>query len=166
MIRSTHIQVTIRALLTFVIAASALSAAAQRTTRRGLRAITPSTSQATADTLWAPADTLVTLSGYDKPLRATKETIFVTNRTTDTVAGISLTITYLDLDGRMLHSRTVILPANIPPTHTRKVDFPSWDPQHTFYYLQSPPARTASHCYPYTVKCAVDYILTAPHQVR
>lgn len=137
-----------------------LTADAQRTTRRGIRP-KPQTQDAkvAADTIFAPADSLVTLSGYEKPLRSRRETFFVTNTSPQHISAVNITLEYLDSSGRQLHSRTITIPADIPPGETRKVDTPSWDTQLTFYYCESPPARVTARCYPYSVRSRINYIL-------
>ena len=64
--------------------------------------------QVPADTVTAGIEKTVTVSGYEKPLRASKETVLVTNR--DSVRALdelTLLIEYKTTDGRMLHKRTV-----------------------------------------------------------
>lgn len=161
MLQSQHI---IRcAVLAAVALAVTAQATAQRTTRRHLSPrVSAAAEGLVADTIFSPADSLVLLSGYDKPLRATKESIFITNQSQSAISAINITIDYLDKYGRMLHQRTVTLPVDIPAGETRKADFASWDSQRTFYFHQSPPARTHTRCYPYSVKCRLNYIVLAP----
>lgn len=141
-----------------------LTADAQRTTRRGIRhkAQAQATVTAAADTIFSPADSLVSLSGYDKPLRSRRETFFVTNTSPQRISAVNITLEYFDSSGRQLHSRTITIPTDIPAGETRKVDTPSWDTQLTFYYRESPPARVATRCYPYSVTSRINYILLDP----
>ena len=97
----------------------------------------------TIDTI-AAGDTTMRLAGYDKPLRSRHETIFATSLVDDTVCGLTFTVTYMDMQGRTLHERDVTVSTLIPPRATRKVDFPSWDRQQTFYYHLGPKPRTSS----------------------
>lgn len=115
----------------------------------------------------APYDTvpfrpgMVVFSGYDKTLRASKETVFVTSHMADsTVEALWFTITYLDTAGRELHRRSRRICVTLPPGATRRIDFPSWDVQRSFYYAGSPPARTSA--IPYTVTITPDTLLIAP----
>lgn len=87
----------------------------------------------------------VRFSGYDKHATANKESIHVINGTPHTLKTIIIKIIYKDMQGRMLHSREVVIKCDIPPAETRKIDFPTWDKQHSFYYyLSNEPKRVAS----------------------
>ena len=85
--------------------------------------------QVPADTVTAGIEKTVTVSGYEKPLRASKETVLVTNR--DSV-------------------RTVTVYPLVEPGETRLVTFPTWDVNRLFYYHFNQP-RTNSQATPYTV---------------
>lgn len=88
----------------------------------------------------------VTYSGYDKTVEASCESIFVTNTTGHNVKSVTFVIDYLDDRGRQLHQRTMTLSCDIPAGQTRRLDFTSWDKQHTYYYHRSraPKRRQAS----------------------
>lgn len=132
--------------------AATLCAAAQHTTRRHLRRA-PQTAVAPhepADTLTgAQADSTARFSGYEKALRASRETLFVTNRGHRPIQSLEFTVTYFDSAGRQLHRRVVRATAPIPPGETRRVDFPTWDTQRSFYSTTGRPPRVAA--IPYTV---------------
>lgn len=101
---------------------------------------------------------MVLFAGYDKALRASKETVFVTNLMNDTtVEALWFSVTYLDTAGRELHRLQREVRASIPPGATRRLDFPSWDVQRSFYYVGSPPRR--SRAIPYTVTILPDSLL-------
>lgn len=129
---------------------ASLAAGAQNTVTRGLKVSSAATADAAAsapavvyDTLTVtPGDTLIRVSGYSKPLRATRESMFVTSRAADDIVAVELSISYLDLKGRTLHERTLWRRVIIPPGQTRKVDIPSWDPTQTFFYHRGPRPRT------------------------
>lgn len=92
----------------------------------------------------------IRLSGYDKPVNARKESFLITNESPLAITGASLKITYRDMKGRMLHSRTASLKCNVPPGETRKTEISSWDTQNSFYYyLSSEPRKIAA---PYKVE--------------
>lgn len=91
----------------------------------------------------------IVFSGYDKPLRSSKETFFITNNTDRTMSGVTLYITYLMPDGRQLNKRFVRLSCNIPPGETRIADIESWDKQKSFYYEKSDAGKKGGT--PYTV---------------
>lgn len=122
-----------------------------RTTRRNLhRATAVTTTQAKDDTI-VPSSGMVILSGYDKPLRSSKESIFATNRSRRTIAAITLRIDYFDPQERQLHSRDITIPVIIPPGGTRQLTFQSWDRQHAFYYHLTGKPRTSPGS-PYTIR--------------
>lgn len=105
----------------------------------------------------------VLFSGYEKILRATRETVFVSNLSDSCeIGGIIFTVTYLDSSGRILHRRRVEAHPGIPAGETRRVDFPTWDRQMTFYYKGSPRPRVSS--IPYDVTIVADTLLLVPAQ--
>lgn len=123
-----------------------------------------------ADKSTAPYDTLrgstcglVRLSGFDKPLRSGKETLFITNHTDRRMSGVILLCRYYDLKGRDLHQRTVTAKCDIPPEATCQVSFKSWDTQGAFYYKLSPNTRKASGA-AFDVKISVVALITEPLQ--
>lgn len=92
----------------------------------------------------------VLFSGYDKTLSSSIESMLITNELPVKIGKVSLRIVYLDMKGRMLHSRELVLTCDIPSGETRKTDFRSWDSQHTYYYYKGPaPRRSVT---PYKVK--------------
>lgn len=105
-----------------------------------------------------PAD--VTLSGYDKPQRTTRETFFMTNGTSHHILRAVISISYFDTDSLLLHSRSVTVSTDIPAGETRSVSIPSWDRQQSFRYVGSRRSRTPA--IPYFVRQSVDTIFTAP----
>lgn len=132
-----------------IILLTAWGAPGQRTTVRPLRSATEAP-VAPADTIrGAEADSLLIFSGYEKTLRASKETIFVTNRSDRGVCTVIFTVTYLDAQGRQLHRRTVRQHVDLPAGETRRLDFPAWDTQRTTYFSGGPRPRVAA--IPYTV---------------
>lgn len=88
-------------------------------------------------------------AGYDKGISSSRESFFLINRCPFNINGIAIRINYYDMQSRMLHSRDVTISCDIPAGETRKLDIPTWDTQHTFYYyLGNAPRRVAS---PYKV---------------
>lgn len=125
------------------------SAAGQRTTVRPLRSA-PVSPSAPGDTIsGAEADSLLLFSGYEKTLRASKETIFVTNRGDRPLCTVIFTVTYLDAQSRQLHRRTVRQHVDLPAGETCRLDFPAWDTQRTTYFSGGPRPRVSA--IPYTV---------------
>ena len=110
------------------------------------------------DTVFIPTREDVQLSGYDKPLRTNRETILVTNSTQRPVGGLSVTIKYMDMQGRQLHERTDTLPADIPPGETRMLHLMTWDTQHSYYYHRGQQPRTANVT-PYDITARINFIL-------
>lgn len=106
-----------------------------------------------------PADTFIRAAGYDKPLRSRHETIHLTNLTpADTILAVGLSIDYLDLQGRTLHSRVAEIRATIPPGQTRLGRFPSWDVQQSFYYVGGQTPRVA-RVTPFDIRVTPVYIV-------
>ena len=122
----------------------------QHTTRSRLKPSRPakSASEAVRDTVACAGDTAaLVFSGYDKLLRSTKESFFVSNRTDSPITRLIFNIEYLD-------SRTDSVEIKLPPGGTRRVDIPSWDRQKTFYYYRSPQPKTAQAT-PYRVRISL-----------
>lgn len=107
---------------------------------------------AAVDTIPASDLDSLKLSGYDKPLRSRRESLFVTNMTGLRLTEISLSISYYDMEGRELHHEDVAVGVDIPPGATRQILFPSWDRQLTFVYYRS---ERSSKGVLYKVKIAV-----------
>lgn len=152
-----------RLLLLLTLLMAAATSVADNTMGRKLRPIPRQAVSAApaplTDTIAAPAAGSVPLSGYDKPLRATRETFCATNHTEQTVVGLLIEISYNDLSGHQLHSRRVELNTEIPPGETRLLSFPSWDSNHTFFYRHGPQPRT-SGVTPYDVTLRIIHIVT------
>ncbi|MCC8114608.1 MAG: hypothetical protein LIP03_11605 [Bacteroidales bacterium] len=129
----------------------------QRTTRPGLR-LDGGAYGVVGDTVRECGDSL-RLSGYEKTLRSSYETLFATNLCVDTIKGVGLTIEYMDASGRQLHQRQVEAREVIPPGQTRQLRFASWDKQKVWYYERSAPVRTSSGATPYQISVCVDYYL-------
>ncbi|MDE7135114.1 MAG: FxLYD domain-containing protein [Muribaculaceae bacterium] len=104
----------------------------------------------------AATDDMLMIYGYDKPLQATKESLFVTNNTTHQLCEILLSITYYDTSGAQLHQAEQRIRADIPPGQTRKLEFRSWDTQRSFYYEKS--RRPRSSAIPYKVTIKPEYV--------
>lgn len=124
-----------------------LSAKRQRTTISAPHSAAP-TATATAhhDTIYTGANKMIRIAGYDKPISTSKETLHITNLTDkDTITAVTLDIKYLDTKGRQLHRRHVEIKTTIPPGETRLADFPTWDIQRSFFYINSnQPRRQAT----------------------
>lgn len=138
--------------------AVALVAGAQRTTRKALKAETPSpvSTQTCVDTLVAPAPHTVDLNGYDKPLRSHNETFFATNNGKSDITGMAFTITYLDSSHREMHKAHHNIRTDIPAGETRQIAVRSWDKQQSFYYVRSTVPTRAQQATPYDVKIQID----------
>ena len=88
-------------------------------------------------------------SGYEKESNSNLETVLLTNPTEYLIKGFKVMIEYLDMQGRMLHSRELTQICDVPSEETRKFDVKSWDTQHTYYYhLGNSPKKVAT---PYNV---------------
>lgn len=133
----------------------ALSATGQRTTRKRLKptpeAITRNNHTSRFDTVATAADSAaIAFSGYEKTLSSNKESFFATNHTDSLITRLNIEITYLDMKGRQLDTRSVSLDTDFPPGETRRFDISAWDRQKVFYYHLSPTPRSA-HATPYNV---------------
>lgn len=124
-------------------------------TRNVLNGITPPT--IVADTLWQPSRDSIQVSGYDKPLRTSRETFLLTNATSRTLLGVAITVSYLDMQGRPLHERTDTLSTSIPSGDTRMLHIYTWDSQHSYYYHRGKKPHTANVT-PYDVRFHVDFV--------
>ena len=100
----------------------------------------------------------VQVAGYEKLLRATRESMFVTNKSTQPVTAIGLDISYHDMQGRQLHRRSCEVNEVIPAGETRMIDIPSFDRQGLFYYHLSPLPQRASQATPFEVEVEVKYV--------
>lgn len=110
-----------------------------RTTRRGRLTLRSGSVEEMSHDLNTEASTpdSVVISGYDKPLRSTYETFFVTNGYSAPLTSVSLSFTYRSLDGTMLHSRTATIKCLIPPHETRQLFMSAWDRQFTYYSINT-----------------------------
>ena len=89
-------------------------------------------------------------SGYDKEANSNLESFILLNNSGKVITGYKVRIDYLDMQGRMLHSRIVEEGCRVPAGENRRLDIKSWDTQHTYYYyLGNAPRRVAT---PYQVK--------------
>lgn len=160
--------ICISAILAILIPTAAIPAHADRTLRGKLKAkkeITAGTNddanKMVFDTVFSPSDSLIRIAGYDKPLNSRVESFFITNLLDRELTGIDVRLTYSDTSGRMLHEMTRHINVIVPPGATRRVQFPSWDRQQTFYYRRGRRPRTANVT-PYDVRCTVISIIIPP----
>ncbi len=149
-------------LLAVLVSAVAFYAPGQRqSSKRGKlkpleRAVTVGTGAVPFDTVAATAG-LVRLSGYEKTLRATSETVFVSNLSENEISRVIFRVAYYDAQGRLLHRARHDCYVPVPPGETRRLDFPTWDRQFTFYYVRSPRPRVPA--VPYSVEITPDTLL-------
>lgn len=140
-----------------LIAATAVYA--ERTTRRNLKPAKTDTEISLTpayDTVATPDASVISVNGYDKPLRSRRETFFATNNSTESIARIAFSIRYFDSKQRLLHQTVHNVPADIPAGETRQINIPSWDTQFNFYYLRSAIPQRAQQATPYDVRINVD----------
>lgn len=126
----------------------------QRTTRPRLKPTeTASAPSVSYDTIFTAADsTVLSFNGYEKTLRSSRESFFITNRTDSLIDRLTVELTYLDMQGRMLDRRTADIDLTVAPGETRKADIRSWDTQNVMYYYRSPRPRSSSQATPYRLK--------------
>lgn len=79
----------------------------------------------------------IIFSGFDKTIKSSKESFFIKNNTDRALKGVVVSIDYRMPDGRQLTKRLLRLVCDIPAGETRKVDIPTFDIQHSYYYLRS-----------------------------
>lgn len=151
-------------LLLISLIAAVMAVSAQRTTSRRLRPAELTAepiAELALDTLSLAADTAaVRFYGYEKTLRATRETLFITNNTPREASEVRFTIRYLDAAGREIHRRRVVKRAELPAGKTVRLDIPSWDTQKTYYYRGGPRPRVSAT--PYTVAITPDTLILLP----
>ena len=147
-------------LLSLLLCCTFILSFADKTTRRKLRPELQTEITAEKDSVTIInnlPDTAVVLTGYDKPLYSSRETVFVINKSGSYFDELNITITYYDLQNRQLNTRDVCIKKHIPAGETLQVHFKSWDLQNSFYYAKSRNPRTQAT--PYTVKCEVRNIV-------
>lgn len=144
-------------LLLFIPVTLSLTADKVSTTRKHLR-LSPAIScprdsaVLLADTIPHPVGVL-RFCGYEKSLRAPRETIFIENLSdSSTIEKINFTIDYFDTSARLIHSRTLWQTIEIPPHQARRIDIPTWDIQRTYYYLRGPRPRKSATPYDVTIR--------------
>lgn len=123
---------------------STTKAAAQRTTRYGLRIETQKKEQKhkNIDTVAIDSQSdKIIISGYDKPLKSKKETFFISNNSAVNITGLRICFEYLDIKGRSLHKCEHHIIQTIPSGETRQAAIRSWDVQQSFYYKLSTKPR-------------------------
>lgn len=147
-----------------------LDCQAQRAKRAKLKIEKAGTSADTVELILSDAECAkaVTLSGYEKPLRATTESVFVKNRLdSGIITLLQLEITYFAANeesgekGAQLHVRRQEVSVNIPAGQRRMVHFRSWDRNKVFYYWKNKLGKQRGQATPYSVAIrvkAVHYI--------
>lgn len=101
---------------------------------------------------------MLEFSGFDKPASSAKETFLITNNSDTEIVGLLLEITYLDLQGRMIHRRNSDITVSIPPAETRMVELPTFDVQKSLYYKESNPPSRYKSSIPFDVRISVKEI--------
>lgn len=102
------------------------------------------------------ADSLITISGFDKPLSSGYETFFAGNEHDRTLLKLWIKIVYLTTDGRLLHSRCEVIRTEIPPSESRQIELRTFDRQHSFYYYKSRKPRNTEGVAPFRVSVSID----------
>ena len=112
---------------------------------------------AVCDTVVPSFDSVI-VSGFEKPLRSMRESMFVSNATSRDINSIDLTIDYLDMKGRGLHQATHSVDIEIPAGETRRIEVRAFDRSSLFYYHLSPVPPRAKHATPFNVKVTIKYV--------
>lgn len=114
---------------------------------------------AMADTVIPGADD-IRLSGYDKPLRSSRESVFISNLTGYEIISFVLTTVYFDMQDRQLHQSSNRINMTVPAGETRLATYPSWDRQRSFYFHGSSEPRSSA--IPYDIRQRVDTLFVTP----
>ncbi len=144
--------------------ACGIAAQAQQTTRKRLkkseRVEAVSTVTVAYDTIaGTEAETMAQITGYEKPLRASRETFMLRNLSAKRLVEGEFELTYYDMKGNMLHRRTVRTRLDIPAGERRMVSLRPWDVNRMFYYHLNRPQRTSAQATPYAVKIKIISLL-------
>lgn len=87
----------------------------------------------------------ISFVGYEKEPNSSMESFIIMNPGSERILGFKVKIDYLDMKGRMLHSRIIEEDCEVPSGENRKFDIGSWDKQHTYYYyLGNSPKKVAT----------------------
>ena len=163
--RSYLLSLPISALLLFSIVFVVFNAAAVRRTHRH-KQTKISTSNQASDTKGVDSvrftltDTVskgihinqIVYTGYDKTQRSARESLYITNHTDRDITDITFEIAYYNLKRIEMHRREVSIKVDIPSGASRKVDFASWDPQHSYYYHKSKPSKNPGNTYDVAIR--------------
>lgn len=134
------------ALFLVALSFAAFTAAGQHLARPKAKVRPVETVQATHSAYTLPAN-CVRITGYDKPLRARRESMIVTNCGDQPFDSVRLTMTYTDDRGTLLNTRTITVAARLEPGKAKSVSIRSWDVNNSYYYFLTPPARAAGTPY-------------------
>ncbi len=147
--------------LFLILFAVSVAVDAERTTRHRLDVKPQNTTvKIVVDTI-IPDSGKIVIAGFDKPLRSSRETFFVTNHYDRTVSSLTVTFAYYDMNNRQLHSSTNTITCYIPAGETRQLSVKSWDTQQSFYYCQSvKPKRNPAT--PFSVKHNILWLTLLP----
>ena len=110
------------------------------------------------DTLCSPPNDSIVITGFEKTLRSARESMYVSNRTSQTITGLALDISYYDISDRMLHKSAQEIDVEVPAGETRLIDIQSFDRQGLYYYYLSPLPKRASRATPFKVGIEIKYI--------
>lgn len=149
--------------------APAVALTGQNTTRRVPRTSYGRVSEPTAtaaDTLRGSVCDSLRVAGFEKPLRAMRESMFVTNGSSLHIATVRLTIDYLDTLGRQLHRAVHDIDVDLPAGQTRRVEIPSFDRSGVFYYRASALPRGVRRATTFDVAVTVEAIIPIKHNNR
>lgn len=101
-------------------------------------------------------DSLISISGFDKPLNSGYETFFTANKSDKPLIKLWLTISYTTVGGQQLHARTEEIKTDIPAGETRQLSIRSFDRQKSFYYHKSRKPRSNDGVAPFKIALSVD----------
>ncbi len=97
-------------------------------------------------------------SGFDKPYNSRTESFLITNSSDTNISGVTVQLTYNDMSGRMIHSRTENIMVDVPAGETRYVSVKSFDTNSTLYYKNSKAPRKGGQPFNVTISTVSIYV--------
>ena len=73
-------------------------------------------------------------SGFKKRAGDVRESFLVKNLSKYHITQIKLLMRYTDINGRVIHERTVVVPCDVMPSQMRRVTVRSFDQERRYYY--------------------------------
>ena len=94
----------------------------------------------------------IEIAGFEKNASSKMESFLITNNSGYAIQALELELTYSDLQGRMIHKRSLPIEVVIPQNETRSVSIKSFDQQKSLYYKKSTPPRSGGMPFDISIK--------------